>query len=247
MKSLTCLFVLAFAWFSMSAVPAAAPPARQPDKAIVYLKPVSFRTYTFKDKSKGFTMRWDIKKNDFPNKKVPDSIKFYFHGPQPIDVQAFEITGWWENNNRRFDRIEDINSFSASNGMYFIRDNLRNNDIRLITICNDPVERYENKWKDFELKVVGKYADKGELRWRIFQKEVMRINGVVGCGADREKQNDYRISVAKGHPNMKEIKEKVEKLAKKQGMTVVEWDEREGYDYTWEKPKLDSPGKKKAK
>jgi hypothetical protein len=65
----------------------------------------------------------------------------------------------------------------------------------------------------------------------------MKIRGVVGCGTEDAKKHTFHITLAKGHPKIKEIRRRVEDLGKRHGCTVIQWEEREGYDFTWEKEK----------
>jgi hypothetical protein len=206
----------------------AAPPAKQ---GPVYVSPVNFqKMITFKDKSEGFGMTWDINQKDFGNNKVPDRLFISFHGPQPVIVRAREFV---IANNR------DLSLQVLPLGdKHWIRHNYNNTAVRVVAYFDEPGERHEKKWKNYEIKVTGTYLSGQNKRVDVFQYEVMKIRGVVGCGnVDRRIENQYYIHLAKGHPKLKEIKESVEVLAKKQGIKVVKWEEYEGYDYTWKEEK----------
>jgi hypothetical protein len=98
---------------------------------VAYVKPKKFSEYTFKfDKSKGFKLVYTFKRDDFKNKKMPEWLTFYFHGPQPVNVEAVTVAGCIRSR---------VPAFSLDYGRFMIRDNLYNREIRIEVLIHDPL------------------------------------------------------------------------------------------------------------
>jgi len=195
---------------------------------ISYVNPSHYSNYTFKfDKSKGFKLKYKFTKKDF-NGKMPEVFHFSFHGPQPVNVEAYTTTCCLKKTR--------LAAFPLDHGKYWIMDNLYNKDVHIEILIHDPPERHEKRWKQYEVKVEGTYIDAESKKDRLFSYEAFRVRGVVGFGTESEKHT-FRVDLAKGHPKIKEIKKKVEDLAKKYGCKVIKWEEREGFDFLWKEKK----------
>ncbi len=204
--------------------------AKPPD-VTTYVRPNEKLDYTFKfDKSKGFKLIYRIKLEDFKKDgKVPEWMSIIFHGPQPVNVDAFVIDGC---------KKEEIPAFEYRNGKHLIRDNLYNKEILIEAYIHDPPERHRRRWKHYELKIEGTYLTVEEKKNHLFSHETFgKIRGVVGISSEDAKKHTFTITLAKGHPKINEIKQQVEQAAKRHGCTVVKWEEREGYDFTWKEEK----------
>jgi len=146
----------------------------------IYKNPDSFEKLTFKDGSKGFKLEWSLLGKEFKNKKTPELIDFYFHGPQPFHVKA-----------------NSLQLISMNYGKFYIYDNLDNENIKIIAYFKDPPEKHEKKWKDYEIKVTGNYLDEESRKYRLFQRDVIKIKDVIGVSVSGEGWSKFIITIKK--------------------------------------------------